>query len=186
MSEHTYPTSAMFGDYLRAAAGFVPAVATLATVPLGPVGFGVVGSVAAIFGFFGLHTIRRHRARLELSETMLCASGPFGRRLMWNEISRMKLTYYSTHRDRQAGWMELDLRSPAVRLRLDSRIGGFAALVERAAEAAAARDLVLSDTTLENLDSLGLRVPHLRSEIDVIRAREDDAIRAGEAAGDVA
>ncbi len=52
----------------------------------------------------------------------------------------MKLAYYSTRRDRRDGWMQLELRAGASTIRLDSRIDGFAELVERAALAAAARD----------------------------------------------
>ena len=48
----------------------------------------------------------------------------------------MKLAYYSTRRDRRDGWMQLDLRSGWSSVRLDSRIEGFAELVERAARAA--------------------------------------------------
>jgi hypothetical protein len=45
MTAHAYPNSAMVGDYLRAAAGFVPAAAALAAVSLGPTAGGVGAAV---------------------------------------------------------------------------------------------------------------------------------------------
>ncbi|HTT79068.1 MAG TPA: hypothetical protein VMF86_05255, partial [Stellaceae bacterium] len=75
------------------------------------------------------------------------------------ELDRMKLAYYSTRRDRKSGWMQLELGARRTRLGLDSRIAGFDRLVRRAAAAAAARDLELSETTIANLHSLGLDSP---------------------------
>ncbi|TMJ45809.1 MAG: hypothetical protein E6G90_15455 [Alphaproteobacteria bacterium] len=53
--------------------------------------------------------------------------------------------------------MQLDLRSGRSRIRLDSRITGFAELVETSARAAEARGLTLNAATSANLAALGLR-----------------------------
>lgn len=158
-TRHVYPTSAMIGDYLRAAAGLVPAGAVIATAPVGTVAAAVLGSFAAIFALFGVRTVLRHGTRLEMSDIELRAAGIQRRSIAWAELDRMKLAYYSTRRDRKAGWMQLDLGAGGARLRLDSRIEGFDQLVRRAAEMAAARDLELSDATLANLEALGIRLP---------------------------
>ncbi|HEV2302575.1 MAG TPA: hypothetical protein VGR91_13485 [Stellaceae bacterium] len=156
MTSHTYPQAAMLGDYCRAAVGFVPAAAILATAHLGPVGLSVIGGFAALFGVFGLKTWLRQMTRVEMTEERLCATGPFGATILWTEIDRLKLAFYSTRRDRRDGWMQLELRAGRANLSFDSRIGGFEMLVERAARAAAARGLALSAATLENLQSLGV------------------------------
>jgi hypothetical protein len=158
MSVHAYPISALVGDYLRAAAGFVPSAAVLLTMPVGAVGGIVLGGLAALFGAFGLSTLLRHLTRIERTEEGLVAGGPWRRAIRWDALDRMKLAYYATARDRKNGWLQLDLRAGAARLRVDSRIDGFSELVARAADAASSRGLHLSEATLTNLEALGLGV----------------------------
>jgi len=111
MSCYVYPTSAMLGDYLRAAAGFVPTAAILATLPVGTVAESVLSSFAAVFAVFGIRTVLRHGTRFEMTESALSASGLRRTSILWKELDRMNLAYYSTRRDRRDGWMQLDLRS---------------------------------------------------------------------------
>jgi hypothetical protein len=158
-TRHIYPTSAMVGDYLRAAAGLVPTGAVFATTPVGAVAATVLGGFAAIFAVFGLRTVLRHGTSLELSDTELRALGVWRRTIAWAELDRMKLTYYSTRRDRRSGWMQLQLGAGGARVTLDSRIAGFDRLVRRAAEVAASRGIALNEATLANLEALGVRLP---------------------------
>lgn len=158
-TRHIYPASAMVGDYLRAAAGLVPTSVLFATVPVSAVAATVLGSFAAIFAIFGLRTVLRHGTRLEMTESELRTLGAQRRTIAWNELDRMKLAYYSTRRDRRAGWMQLELGAAGARVHLDSRLAGFDRVVRRAAEAAAERGIALSDATLANLEALGVRPP---------------------------
>jgi hypothetical protein len=158
-TRHVYPASAMLGDYLRAAAGLVPAGVLFATVPVGTAAAAVIGSFAAIFALFGVRTVLRHGTRLEMSEDGLAAYGPRRQTIAWADLDRMKLGYYSTRRDRRSGWMQLELRSGGATLRLDSRIEGFDQVVRRAAAAAACRGIELNEATVANLQALGLRLP---------------------------
>jgi hypothetical protein len=158
-TRHVYPASAMIGDYLRAAAGVVPTGLLFATVPIGAVAGAILGSFAAIFAVFGLRTALRHGTCLEMTETELRARGVWRGTIAWAELDRMRLAYYSTRRDRSSGWMQLELASGGRRLRLDSRIDGFDQVVRRAALAAAARGLELTEATAANLQALGIRLP---------------------------
>ena len=130
-SRHAYPTLAMAGDYLRAAAGLVPSAALLATVSVAP--------------------CRRDGPRRASPRSLApsrsapcCATAPASRsatmgvraigaaaprRSPGTELDRMKLGYYSTRRDRRAGWMQLELGAGGVRIKLDSRLDGFDELV---------------------------------------------------------
>jgi hypothetical protein len=163
-SRHIYPASAMVGDYLRAAAGLVPTGLVFATVPVGAVSATVLGGFAAIFAIFGLRTVLRHGTSLEMTDSELRAHGISNRSIMWSELDRLKLSYYSTRRDRRSGWLQLELRAGGTRLNLDSRLEGFDRVVRRAAETAAARGLVLSQSTAANLASLGLDLPGIEVE----------------------
>ncbi len=156
---YTYSSGAMFGDYLRAAVGLAPVTVIFATVSLGPVPAVILGGFAAIFGAFGIRTALRHGTILEVSENGLRAVGLRQATIPWAALDRMKLAYYSTRRDRKAGWMQLQLGAGPARLTLDSRLDGFEQLVRHAAIAAAACGLELSDATAANLQALNIRVP---------------------------
>ena len=156
-TRHIYPSSAMVGDYLRAAAGLVPTGVLFATVPIGTVAATVLGVFAAIFGVFGLRTVLRHGTSIEMTEDGLRTHGVSNRTIRWAELDRLKLAYYSTRRDRRAGWMQLELIASGTKVSLDSRIAGFDQVARRAADAAAARGIDLSEATAANLESLGIR-----------------------------
>ena len=158
-TRHAYPASAMVGDYFRAAAGLVPVGILFATLPVGAVAAGVLGSFAAIFGAFGLRTALRHGTSVEMTDTELRARGLRRSTIHWDELDHMRLAYYSTRRDRRSGWMQLDLRAGGARVRLDSRIDGFDQVVHRAAAVAAARGLALNEATWSNLQAFGIHVP---------------------------
>lgn len=168
-SRHLYPASAMIGDYLRAAAGLVPTGAIFATMPVAPVAAIVLGGFALVFGIFGLRTALRHNTSIEMTDTGirahgLVANGLVDRTIAWDELDRIKLSYYSVRRDRKSGWMQLELAGGGTRLSLDSRIAGFGEIVRRAVEAAAGRHLQVSESTATNLEALGVRVPEWQIE----------------------
>jgi hypothetical protein len=156
MTLYAYPASAMYGDYLCAAAGFVPPTTILATAQVGPVAAVVLSGFAALFAVFGLRTILRHGTRFEMTESGLQASGLHRALISWGQLDRMALAYYSTRRDRRDGWMQLDLRAGGTRVRLDSRMDGFAEVAEKSARVARARGLSLNAATFANLTALGL------------------------------
>jgi hypothetical protein len=159
MTGLAYPGSAMVGDYLRAAAGLVPTAAILATTRVSVTTAAILAGAAALFLCFGIRTALRHGTRVELSEAVLRTSGPRSRSILWSELDGIRLAYYSIRRDRGGGWMQLELRAGRSVLRFDSRIEGFAVLVERAARAAARRGLSLDAATAANLRSLGIGSP---------------------------
>jgi hypothetical protein len=156
VTRHAYPISALFGDYLRAAAGFFPTIAVLATVSAGVVEATMLGGLAALFAVFGARTALRHSTCFEATATGLRASGLLRASIPWSELDRMKLAYYSTRRDGRGGWMQLKLHAGWSTLRVDSRLEGFTELVRVSAEAAEMRGLSLDPATSANLQALGV------------------------------
>jgi len=156
MTCYAYPASAMYGDYLRAAAGFVPTAVILMTMPVGLIGATVLGGFGALFAVFGARTLLRHGTRFDINEFALHASGLRNISIAWQELDHMTLSYYSTRRDRRDGWMQLELRSGRKKMCLDSRIEGFAELAARSASAAKSRGLALNAATLANLAAMGV------------------------------
>ena len=162
VARYSYPSSAMVGDYLRAAAGLVPVTLIFATISVDTVAGVILAGFASIFGAFAVRTAVRHGTSLEVSETGLRAAGLRHTAIDWAALDRMKLAYYSTRRDRKAGWMQLQLGAGPARLTLDSRLDGFEHLVRHAAAAAAARGIELSEATAANLQALHIRLPEGR------------------------
>jgi hypothetical protein len=109
------------------------------------------------FPVFGIRTALRHGTQIEATETALSTSGLRRISISWSELDHLKLAYYSTRRDRREGWLQLELRAGSSTLRLDSRIGGFADLVQASARAAELRGLSFSPATAANLQALGVR-----------------------------
>src|SRR3984893_8120310 len=101
----------MIGDYIRAAAGLVPAAAMLAMFPIGSITTVVLGGFAALFAGFGIRTIIRHQTRLEVTGSALRATGLRRASIIWEELDRMNLAYYSTRRARRGGGSVFEFRS---------------------------------------------------------------------------
>ena len=96
---------------------------------------------------------------LRLNAQVVCADGPAGAVVEWNRLDRLKLSYFSTKRDRSDGWMQLTLGSAGGRtLKIDSSLDGFHDIVERAADAAGQTGLTMSEATRANLRAMGIAV----------------------------
>ncbi|WP_421995642.1 hypothetical protein [Reyranella sp.] len=154
-----YPRQTLWADYARAGAGVLlcggPLVLLSVNRWLGLVlllGF-------ALFALFLVRTALRHHTRYILADDTLCADGPIGTVVEWSRLDRFKLSYYSIKRDRNDGWMQLAVGSAGGRLlKVDSSLDGFHDIVERAAEAAEAADVPLSEATRANLRAMGIAV----------------------------
>ena len=106
-----------------------------------------------------MRTALRHHTRYLLGADTLCADGPAGGIVEWRRLDRLKLSYFSTKRDRSDGWMQLSVGSTGGRtVKIDSSLDGFHDVVERAAHAAGETGLTLSETTRANLKAMGISV----------------------------
>jgi hypothetical protein len=161
MTRHRYPTTALAGDYGRAIAGIALAATPLFLVSLNPYVATLFTLLLVLFLVFASRTLLRQFGPLAMTDEGIASCGPFAVELSWAALDELKLAYFATRRDGDGGWMQLALRAGRKRLRLDSRIEGFAAVVERATRAAIARHLTLSVTTTANLTALGVRMAEL-------------------------
>lgn len=154
-----YPQATLMADYLRAAAGALLCGAPLLVLDVNRWLAFVLLAGFVLFGLFGVRTALRHHTRYILSDQTLCADGPAGTLVEWSRLDRMKLSYFSTKRDRSDGWMQLTVGSTGGRaVRVDSSLEGFHDIVTRAAQAAEKGNVQLSMTTRVNLRSIGLSV----------------------------
>jgi hypothetical protein len=163
MSFHRYQTRALYGDFARAAIGFAISFGALAVTGFSGFTAWLFGVCAAIFLLFGARTLLRAVTNYELTDTGLTrfygtGFGRTERALAWRGLTKLKLRFFPAKRDRSQGWMEMTLAGEGARMRLDSTLGDFDAIVRAAVGAATHRRLALSESTLSNLAALGIAV----------------------------
>ncbi len=158
-SDLRYPRRTLWADYARAGAGVVLCGAPLLLADVNRWVALILGAGFVLFALFLGRTALRQMTSYRLGADTLCADGPGGSIVEWARLDRLRLGYYSTKRDRTSGWMQLSVGSTGSRLvRIDSSLEGFHEIVERAAEAAVARDVEMTAATRANLRSMGISV----------------------------
>lgn len=156
MTTHRYERGSIAGDFLRGGFGLLVTAGPLVFLPMVTwlaVAFGVFALLFAVYLF---RAWQRSAAVIEVDDTGIRASGPFGRAIRWDALAAMQLRYFATRRDKEGGWMQLRLQGDGSVLSLESTLDDFEAVTARAAQAAAGNRLALSDATQENLKALGL------------------------------
>ncbi len=161
-----YPRQTLWADYIRGTAGVVLCGAPLLALDVDRWLALFLAAGFVLFATFLVRTALRQRTRYILTADTLCADGPAGALIEWNRLDRMKLSYYSTKRDRSGGWMQLLVGSDGgASVKVDSSLDGFYDIVERAARAAETIGLELSPATRANLQSMGLSVAGQREQV---------------------
>ncbi len=161
-----YPRQTLWADYIRATAGVVLCGAPLVALDVNRWMAMLLAAGFLLFIVFLARTALRQRTRYVLAADTLCADGPAGTLVEWNRLDRLKLSYYSTKRDRSDGWMQLAVGSAGGRtIKIDSALDGFYDIVERAAAAAEANKVELVTATRANLKSMGIAVAELEESV---------------------
>lgn len=160
MSQHHYPATTLYGDYLRALFGLAVTGLPLVLVDVADPLAAVFAALALLFGWFGARTALRQASRIELSSEDIAIRGPVERRLPWSQLERVKLAYYAPRRAQDGGWLQLTLRGAAGRpIRLDSTLEDFDRVLHKVRDEADARSLPLDATTADNFTALGMPLP---------------------------
>lgn len=163
MSQHRYERGGLYADFARAGIGLVLCGGAAWMADFSGFSGWLFGICAAVFLLFGLRTCLRAVTNYELTETGLTRSYGLGvgraeRTLAWRGLKTFRLRYFPAKRDRSRGWMELSLADGEGRMRIDSTLAGFDAVLRVAVGAAQRNRVALSDTTLSNLAALGAAV----------------------------
>ncbi len=157
MDRYRYPTTTLVPDYLRVVLGLAATGGPLIALDLANAVTGLLSGLALLFGWFGVRTVLRQLSWVELSPRDIALRGPFERRLLWEQLERLKLAYYAPRRARQEGWLQLTLRAAGgPPIRLNSTLSGFEEILRRAVSVARLKELPLDATTQANLVALGL------------------------------
>ena len=147
----------IFQDYLRAGAGLaVTGVPILLLPSMKPISLALI----VIFLLFVVYTISlllKHASVIEIHGTGLAVCGPMHRTILWHDLEGLRLKYFSTRRDGAHGWMQLIVKSPNAKIRIESTLNGFTDIVNVAVKAAEKKGLILSSTSLRNLELLEIK-----------------------------
>jgi hypothetical protein len=159
LADLRYPRQTLWADYIRAGIGTALCGLPLLLLDVNRWVALILAAGFFLFASFFVRTALRQRTRYVLGPDTLCADGPAGTLVEWSRLDRLKLSYFSTKRDRSGGWMQLAVGSAGGRVvKVDSALEGFYDIVERAARAAESLDLPLSVATRANLRSMGISV----------------------------
>lgn len=160
MTELRYPTRVLLGDYLRAAAGLSVGLGVLVMVPPSPVILAIFGSLALLFGVFGLRTAHRHLLRVHISPDGIACQGLATKTIPWQQLDSVRLRYFGARRSKWRpvgkGFMQLTLKGAGTGMTFESSIEDFERLAARAAAALRAKGLALEPATASNLIELGI------------------------------
>lgn len=158
-----YEASRVLPDIARGLAGFAVTAGPLPWLLASPIPLFILGGLSLAFAIFTIGAVRRLRTVVRLDETGISTSGGGGATVSWNDMQAVDLSYFSTRRDRERGWMQLRVRGNTGTIRIDSSLDGFRTVADSAIAAASARELPMTEATLANMAALSageLHRPH--------------------------
>ena len=159
-----YRSAVLAGDYARAGIGAAMCVAPLVLVANNTFTW-ILAAVGGLFVMFGVRTAIRQTTEYTLDDHGLEARGPMGTRVDWATMRGLRLAYYATRRDRQGGWMQMNLRGTAGMIRIDSGLDGFDEIARAAARAVAEHGLPVSDATRANFAAMDVPLPGVEGSV---------------------
>ena len=145
-----YPKGTFRGDCLRGVAGLALILVLLSLAVPSVVASSFLLGLAVVFMVYIFMAWRRSQYRYAVNNEALIRH-PDGQKILWQELSDLRLAYYTTRRDHRQGWLELKLVAGEKIFTLDSRLDGFNFLLQRAIRAAQYNHLQLSPSTCMNL-----------------------------------
>ena len=153
MTSHRYTPRALNADLLRAGIGLFCCLVPLAAVDFGAVVTLVFAVPAALFAIFGLRTWRNRAITVRVDADGISIPS---RTIAWHDLGGLKLSYFSTRRDRENGWMQLKIQGQNRTIALNSALEDFETVCRAAFEAARRHDIELTDASARNFAALGL------------------------------
>lgn len=154
MSLHTYPLTAVIGDYSRSVGGLAVSAIPFAVAPSTPLVTYLFGGMIAVFLVYALRTAARHFTRVEIGDEGIAANLPTARWIAWRDLELLRLRYYSSKRDRSRGWFQMVLAGAGQRIVIDSPITDFHSIVARSAAAASRNGVSLDEASAANVAAL--------------------------------
>ncbi len=154
MKTYTYSTREINKEYRRAGLGISLSLLPLLLLEPSSVIVFILGSVLCLFLLYGARTYERSRTHICITASEISSVGIRKKAIKWEELEAVKLSYFSTRRDGENGWMQLKLKGRGVRLRIESTLDDFEGLVETCAGVARQKNLMMDPSTVRNLRAI--------------------------------
>ena len=150
-----YSRKSISGDYIRAVTGLVITGGLLLAATKITIFQYIFAAGALLFFGFLIRTFLRQFSSFVVTEQDLRRVGLFKRSLYWDQLNNVTLKYFSTRRDRKAGWYQLTLSDGIVKITIDSELMGFDTVMKICSDVVIQKQLTVSETTSENFASSG-------------------------------
>ena len=150
-----YSRKSVSGDYIRATIGLIVTVGLLLAATKITIFQYIFAAGALLFFGFLLRTFLRQITTFTVTGQELKTFGLFKRTLSWNKLNNVNLKYFSTRRDRKAGWYQLSLSDGIVKITVDSELIGFNDIMKFCSDMVRQKQIIVSETTSENFTSSG-------------------------------
>ena len=150
-----YSRKSISGDYIRAVTGLVITGGLLLAATKITIFQYIFAAGALLFFGFLIRTFLRQFSSFVVTKQDLKRIGLFKRSLSWDQLNNVTLKYFSTRRDRKAGWYQLTLSDGIVKITIDSELMGFDTVMKICADVVIQKRLTVSETTSENFASSG-------------------------------
>lgn len=156
-TEYRYPLSTLLKDYATAVIGLTVFGGPALFVPMSSVMVALFGGLALLFAIFAARTLLRQSSVLFVDEEGVRITGPWPRNVTWQNLSEVRLKFFSTWRDRKSGWMQLSLKEGHRSVvRIDQGLEGFQDLAGIVLARGMKRGLTLDENTRRNAAALGI------------------------------
>ncbi|WP_169566917.1 hypothetical protein [Sneathiella limimaris] len=152
----TYPAPEIRKEYFRAGIGMILTGVPLLLFRPSSVIVSLLGFLFCLFFLYGIRSYLRSRLTVFLGQDGICCEGNGRKEIRWEDLTGLRLSYFSSRRDGEKGWMQLRLKSRGISLKVESTINEFSDLVAICMSVAKDRGLVLDPATVRNLRALGL------------------------------
>ncbi len=156
LREYRYATGALLKDYAGAVIGLTVFGGPALFVPLSSVMVMLLGGLGLLFAFFAVRTVIRQFSTLVVDNQGIRVIGPRPQAVEWQELSVVRLKFFSTWRDRKSGWMQLSVKGKGGVILVDQALGDFQQLADIVFMVARNHGLSFDRNTRQNAESLGL------------------------------
>ena len=153
-----YPAAALAGYHLRGATGLCVSLGPLLFLEPAPAVTIVLAAFAAIFLVHCARGVIRQYSCVEYDEAGIRISGIVRHAIRWEMLQELRVRYYTTRRDGESGWMQLQLRGDREHIVVDSSLTSFTQLVAVCATRFSMTGRELDDISRTNLASRGVSI----------------------------
>ena len=156
-THYGFPLANLAGDYIRSAIGFLLLLApTLYSFDSHWIVSLILLSLLFLFGSFGVVTAIKQYSAIVVSFNKIEIFGPRGKSIAWTDHPEIQLKYYSTSRDKAKGWYQVNIKSGATSMKIDSSLHDFHDFMVKIARAINQNQIVVGPLTQENFSSMGI------------------------------